>query len=207
MFGVIGMILGVSIGSLALGGDAIDDALRADARGDHTEALRIFKLHADQGDATAMQTVGIKYYSGEGATQDYCAAMDWFLKAVEKNNADALNALGVMHRDGKCAPVNRKIAYDIFLTIHMEGLGGQSTQMRANQNLRREVTELPQSDIREAVCYTPAYISSYLKSRGKLESAPPDTLPSEQRKRLKDLGWWMESEKKDLDFACPAPWG
>lgn len=187
-------------------GGTIQDALAADRRGDRAEALRIFTLHAEQGDAVAMQTVGLKHYNGEGAPQDYCVAMDWFLKAMEKGNADAFNALGVMHRDGKCAPVNRKIAYGVFLTIHMSGLGGESTQMRANQNLRREVAENPKADIQEAVCYTGAYVLRYLELKGRLDGVPQDVLPSAQNRRLKDMNWWLDSEKKDLEFACPAPW-
>lgn len=187
-------------------GDTIQDAIVADRRGAHAEALRIYTAHAERGNPVAMQTLGLKYYKGEGVPQDYCTAMDWFVKAVDRN-ADALNALGVMHRDGKCAPVNRKIAYDVFLTVHMRGLGGEATQMRANQNLRREVAELPKADVQEALCYTERYLLKYIIEKGRLGGAPAEVLPSDKNLRIKEMSWWSEGERKGMDFTCPAPWG
>lgn len=186
-------------------GDTIQDAMAADRRGAHAEALRIYTVHAERGDPVAIQTVGLKYYNGQGVTQDYCVAMDWFIKGLDRS-AEAFNALGVMHRDGKCVPVNRKIAYDVFLTIHMRGLGGEATQMRVNQNLRREVAELPEQDRQEALCYTARYLVKYLFEKGRLEGVAADLLPSENNPRLKDMNWWSEGERKGLEYACPAPW-
>lgn len=192
--------------SVAGDNSTIRDAITAEQAGDHTTALRIYQMHAERGDSKAMVSVGLKHYLGQGTPQDYCAAMDWFLKAFEQGDADAYVNIGVMHRDGQCVPVNRKIAYALFLTIHMTSLGGESTQMRANKNLRREVAELPKENIQEALCYTPAYVRLYARSKGQLAEVPTDVLPSATTIRIKDNNWWSEEEKKGHSFSCPAPW-
>ena len=51
--------------------------------------------------------------------------------------------------------------------IHMEGMGTEQTQLRSNRNLRREVAELPQSDVQQALCYTPSFYLQAIVNRGE----------------------------------------
>jgi TPR repeat protein len=127
--------------------------------------------------------------------------MDWYLKAYHRNG-DAINNIGVMYRDGLGVPVNRKISYLLFLLVHMEGIGGQITVSRANRNLSREVAELQKETLQDAVCYTMQYLVAYVESKGKLQGVPDELRSSSERKRIKELSWWMPGEVGQ--FECPA---
>lgn len=177
----------------------IDRGLSAEARGDYVAALKVWEQLAHQGDDKAMTNAGVIYQNGTGVTADYEKALDWYLKSV---NGDALNNMGVMYRDGTGVPQNRKIAYLLFLAVHMDGMGYEETIMRANRNLRRELAELPQEDTDEALCYTMGYLKAYIESRGKLVGIPPKLRASARRPRIKELGWWSKDEI--APYACPA---
>src|SRR3954468_19053035 len=99
----------------------VKEALDAQQRGDYETARKQFQALADKGDDKAMMELGLMYHTGEGAKQDYDKAMDWYLKAYSKQNGNALNNLGVMYRDGLGVAKNSKIAYLLFLAVHMEG--------------------------------------------------------------------------------------
>jgi len=168
-------------------------------KGRYKEALAIFEKMSENGDDKAMVDCGIIYYEGLGVKQDYSKAMDWFLKALEKNNPDAFSNLGVMHRDGQNVPKNKKIAYCIFLTIHMCGLGSESTQMRSNSCLRRLVSELSKDEIKDCLSnYTQEYVFEYVKAKGKMVGIPDKYKPSKENPAFKDLDWWMEGELDGL---------
>src|SRR6187200_2009149 len=100
-------------------------ALDAQKRGDYETARKEFQALADKGDDKAMINLGVMHHTGEGAKQDYDKAMDWYLKAYSKRNGDALNNIGVMYRDGLGVATNAKIAYLLFLAVHMDGLGSE----------------------------------------------------------------------------------
>lgn len=180
----------------------IESAMAADRAGKYEKALKLYRKAAEAGDFTAMTTVGVRYYTGQGAKQDFCAAYDWFNKAWERD-ADALHNMGVMFRDGQCVKQNRKIAYLTFLIIHMEGLGVEQTQMRANRNMRREVAEIPQGEMHEALCYTLSYYRQVIESRGENMHVLVEHMPSEKNPRFKDTAWWLPHERESLNFECP----
>lgn len=182
----------------------VESALAADRAGKYEKALKLYKKAAEAGDFTAMTTVGVRYYTGQGTKQDFCAAYDWFNKARERD-ADALHNMGVMFRDGQCVKQNRKIAYLTFLIIHMEGLGAEQTQMRANRNMRREVAEIPQGEMHEALCYTLSYYRQVIESRGENMHVSAEHTPSEKNPRFKDTAWWLPHEREALNFECPPP--
>ena len=62
-----------------------------DGRGvpqDYTEALRLYRLAADQGLASAQNNLGFMYANGEGVLQDYVEAHMWFnLAAAQRSVA------------------------------------------------------------------------------------------------------------------------
>ena len=160
------------------------------------ESIAAFEKLSAKGDTKAMVQLGLFYHEGEGVKQDYRKAMDWYLKAFEKQNADALSNLGVMHRDGLGGvPKNKKMAYCVFLTIHMCGLGSQSTQMRANSCLRRLVSELSNDDIKDVLSnYTLSYMQAYIDARGKVKGIPAKYKPAKDNPALRDMDWWLDGE-------------
>ncbi len=48
---------------------------------------------AEQGDDKAQYNLGLCYFNGEGAPQDFNAAVKWFRQAAKQGNEDAKMAL------------------------------------------------------------------------------------------------------------------
>lgn len=190
----------ILFGSAIATADTLSDALSAKQRGDFTAAYPLWQSLAEGGDHKAMVELGLMHHQGQGGPVAYDKAMEWYLKAYNKNG-DALNNIGVMYRDGLGVKVNRKIAYILFLTIHMTGMGNQATVSRANRNLRREVEEASTTDKQEAVCYTMEYVKAFIESKGTLEGIPNELRASPERKRIRDFNWWLPGEVGT--FACP----
>ncbi|HQL21794.1 MAG TPA: tetratricopeptide repeat protein, partial [Opitutaceae bacterium] len=165
------------------------------------------QARADRGDVAAMIEVGLAYHRGDGVPVDYAKAMDWYLKAYDKADGDALNNIAVMYRDGLGVPKNTKVAYLLLLAVHMEGRGTEATQMRAGRNLGRLAESMPQEEIIEALSYTWSYVDQIVRSRGSNLSIGKNVLPSRGRPRIRDNNWWMDSERAQMTFESPAPWG
>ena len=56
---------------------------------DLKEAIRLWTLAADQGDASAQYILGLCYKNGEGVEKDLKEAVRWFRLAAEKGNNNA----------------------------------------------------------------------------------------------------------------------
>ncbi|MBK1791534.1 tetratricopeptide repeat protein [Persicirhabdus sediminis] len=169
-------------------------------------SLETYETMAKNGDVEAMVSAGLAYHLGDGVKQDYKAAMTWYLMAFEKADGDALNNIGVMYRDGLGVSKNPKIAYLLFLAVHMNGLGSEATQYRAGGNLNKLMPSMKEDEIYEALSYTWAYVLQVVKSRGEDLSTDEDVLPSAENVRIRDNDWWLDSEKKQMNFESPAPW-
>ena len=65
--------------------------------GESTEAK------AGHGDAEAQFNLGV-HFAGEGATQDYTQAAQWYLKAADQSHALAQFNLGIMYAAGQGVP-------------------------------------------------------------------------------------------------------
>ena len=72
-----------------------DEAVAAYGRGDYATAVRGFLVHAEQGDASAQNNLGLMYATGEGVLQDEAEAVRWYRLAAEQGQADAQNNLGL----------------------------------------------------------------------------------------------------------------
>ncbi len=170
------------------------EAMKLMAQGKTDEAIAIFEKLAEKGDDKAMVQLGNFYFEGQGVKQDYSKAMDWWLKAL-KSNPDAYVNLGVLHRDGKGVPKNKKIAYCVFVSAHMLGLGSDATTARANRNLRKLLPEISDEEVKDCLSnYTMRYVLTYLESKGKLEGIPDDCKPSVDQPAFRDTGWWTDEE-------------
>lgn len=179
-------------------------ALKLMDEGKTAQGIALFEKLAAAGDDQAMVQLGVYHHEGTLIPQDHAKAMDWWLKALEKGNADALSNLAVLHRDGKAAPVNKKVAYCVFLTIHMCGLGDEGTQYRAGSCLGRLAQELTKEDLKDCLSnYTLGYLQAYLQAKGQMQGIPEKFRPSDQNPALKDLDWWMDGEL-DAVFGPPS---
>jgi TPR repeat protein len=188
------------LASTAMAAASVQDGIDAMRRGDFAAAYPIWTELANAGDDKAAIEAGFMHHLGRGRPVSFPDAYTWYLKAFPKNG-DAWNNIGVMFRDALGVPQNRRMAYLMFLTVHMVGMGNESTVMRANRNLRREIAELPPTERQEATCYTLDYVRAFVESRGTLNAVPEALRASPQRKRIRDLNWWLPGEV--AKFECP----
>ena len=68
---------------------------------DDAEAVRWYRLAAEQGHASAQFNLGVRYATGRGVLKDDAEAVRWYRLAAEQGHARAEFNLGVMHADGR----------------------------------------------------------------------------------------------------------
>ncbi|KAF9945032.1 hypothetical protein BGZ72_001757, partial [Mortierella alpina] len=73
------------------------------------------------GDSNAQTNVGTMYYVGNGVSQDYSRAMEWYLKAANQGNAFAQTYVGSMYHDGKGVPQDFPEAMEWFMKAANQG--------------------------------------------------------------------------------------
>lgn len=67
---------------------------------ENIDSLQRIADNAEKGDADAQNTVGIWYYKGENFKQDYGKAVQWWLRAMKQNHADATGNLAECYLRG-----------------------------------------------------------------------------------------------------------
>jgi hypothetical protein len=77
---------------------------------DAKEALRWYRLAAEQGHFRAQFNLGLMYASGKGAAKDDKEAAKWYRKAAERGDARSQFNLGLMHANGEGVAKNEKEA-------------------------------------------------------------------------------------------------
>ncbi len=71
---------------------------------DHSEAVRWYRLAADQGHDRAQCCLGHMYDSGKGVPQDYSEAVRWYRLAADQGHDEAQCSLGEMYNYGHGVP-------------------------------------------------------------------------------------------------------
>jgi len=71
---------------------------------DDAEAVRWFRLAAEQGGATAQYNLGLMYGDGEGVLEDKAEAVRWYRLAGEQGHVTAQFNLGVPYANGAGVP-------------------------------------------------------------------------------------------------------
>ncbi len=84
--------------------ETVEHGFEAYKRGDFSNALRIFRLAAEQGDSTAQYNLGVMHYYGQGVPQDFREAVKWYRKSAEQGLSEAQHNLGVSYDDGQGVP-------------------------------------------------------------------------------------------------------
>jgi len=87
-------------------GELAERGRKAYADKNYSEAMRWYRMAADQGDAAAQLNVGGLYAAGQGAPQNYSEAMQWFRKAAEEGYPAAQNDIGSLYASGRGVPRN-----------------------------------------------------------------------------------------------------
>ena len=89
---------------------------------DLTEALRWFRLAADQGDATGQYALGLMYANGDGVREDDAEAVRWYRLAAAQGLAEAQSGLGFMYANGDGVPEDDAEAVRWFRLAAEQGL-------------------------------------------------------------------------------------
>ena len=71
---------------------------------DDVEAVRWYRLAAEQGDARAQFELGFRYEAGRGVPQDDAEAIRWYRAAADQGEAFAQNNLGMKYGQGRGVP-------------------------------------------------------------------------------------------------------
>jgi TPR repeat protein len=86
-----------------------------------TEAVRLFRLSADAGNAAAQYHLGLKYAKADGVAQDHVEAAKWYLKAAHQGHAGAQIGLADAFYGGIGVPIDLAEAfvwYDLASHVH-----------------------------------------------------------------------------------------
>jgi hypothetical protein len=94
---------------------------RALRNGDNATAFKEFLPAAKQGNALAQYDLGILYYNGQGARQDYKEAVRWFRLAAHQGSAPAQANLGTAYFLGRGTQQDYKEAVRWFLLAADQG--------------------------------------------------------------------------------------
>jgi uncharacterized protein len=82
----------------------LEDAFVAYGKGDYATALPLFRSLADQGNATAQDTLGDMYAGGTGVPQSFAETAKWRRLAANQGLANAQFQLGFMYFIGQGVP-------------------------------------------------------------------------------------------------------
>jgi uncharacterized protein len=105
---------------------ALSGAAVAGQYEDGLAAFQVWQPLADGGNAEAQFDVGMLYYAGVGAPQNYSQAALWFRKAADQGQASAQAFLGKMYADGH--GVRRDYAQALIWLREAASQGGAAGQ-------------------------------------------------------------------------------
>ena len=80
-------------------GGVLQDADDAYERGNYKEAVKWWKLAAEQGDADAQYNLGHMYYKGQGFPQDYALAHMWFNICSPSKDEECMDNRNIVEKE------------------------------------------------------------------------------------------------------------
>ncbi len=146
------LLLAISMGCLVATVNAapMDDAKAAYNKGDYKEAVRWYRLSADQGNAEAQERIGVMYHAGYGVIQDYKEALKWLRLSAAKGYAAAQNHIGGMHYNGDGVTQDYILAHMWFnLSSSAGGVNGAKNRGSVAKEMTPQQIEKAQDMARE----------------------------------------------------------
>ena len=125
---LVALMLTVGVGGIVRAGP-LEDGNAAYQRGDITTALRLLRPLAEQGNAYAQFSLGVMYAKGQGVTQDYKEAMEWYRRSADQGFAIAQSNLGVMYANGQ------GVTQDYKAAVKWLRLAAEQSNANAQSNL------------------------------------------------------------------------
>ncbi len=86
-----------------------------------TATLEQLRQMAEQGDAAAQNTLGLRYATGEGVKLDEHEAVRWFTQAAEQGGVAAQSKLGSIYFSGRGVPQDFSRAYFWMVVARLSG--------------------------------------------------------------------------------------
>ena len=100
-------------GSSVVFADDFQDGLDAYDRKDYQEAVKWFRLSAEQGDANAQSNLGKVYHNGQGVPQDYVLAHMWWNICGSSGDKDCVKNKNLVEK--KMTPSQIERAQDMAI--------------------------------------------------------------------------------------------
>ena len=125
---------------------------------DDKEAVRLYTLAAEQGDAWAQYNLGVIYDEGEGVPQDDKEAVKWYRLAAEQGVAMAQLNLGVMYFYGRGVLADYVIAH---MWYDIADVNGNEKGAGNREDIAKEMT--PEGISKAEAMATVCMISNYKK--------------------------------------------
>ena len=75
------------------------------------------EISAKKGDMTAQYNLGVMYANGQGVTQNYSKAFEWYSRAAAQGDADAQYRLGLMYASGQGVTQNYSKAFEWYREV------------------------------------------------------------------------------------------
>ena len=88
----------------------------------YKEAVKWYRLSAEQGEAEAQHSLGLSYSLGRGVPLDYKEAVRWYRMSATKGSARAQSNLGAMYVVGKGVALDYVEAHKWFNIAGANGL-------------------------------------------------------------------------------------
>ena len=111
-------------------GPGLQKGVDAYSFGNYVTALTIFTSLADENnDPLAQSFLGVMHAKGEGVSQNYAKAAEWYSRAANAGIADAQANLGAMYARGE------GVEQDYDKAIHWTRLAAEAGHARAQNNL------------------------------------------------------------------------
>lgn len=121
---------------------------------DPQQAVKWYRLAAEQGYASGQVHLGRMYARGTGVEQDYAQARKWYARAAEQGLSDAQVLLGEMYQNGLGVERDRMQAWAWFNTASANDMNLPATEKRNQLGSKMTASQLQQAE---------ALSSQYLK--------------------------------------------
>ena len=116
-------------------------------RADNMEALKWFKLGAENGDALSENNLGYMYLKGFGTAKDTAKAAEYLQKAAAHGHKGAAMSLGFMYENGDGVPQDLQEARRLYLRAKEHKVdGAEKALQRVDEKLRKRVSQTPSQD-------------------------------------------------------------
>ena len=102
------------------------------------------QVSAEQGYAQAQYNLGVMYENGQGVTQDFKEALQWYRLSAAQGDAYAQNNLGVMYANG------RGVTQDYIIALKWWSISASNGFEQAREGIVQVKKEMTPAQIAEA---------------------------------------------------------